>query len=216
MQYQIYQEETNELIAWIDTKTQEGICKKGYAVLKGEDLTVRENWDDLGVARFEKVSEDEYCRAITPDMHIPEYGIIGTNDYLRALKLPRRSTKGSAGYDFFLPYELVIRAGETVLIPTGVKCRMAEGIVLMMYPRSSLGYKYKITLDNTVGIIDSDYYGNPSNEGHIFVRMTNHSTEDCIVPVGKAYCQGVFHRCYLTDDDDASGERVGGHGSTNG
>ena len=217
MQYQVYEEKTGELIAWIDTKDSNGITKEGYAIKCGEDLTCVET-QELSVARFEKVSGNTYHRGCCEEdimLTIPKLGIIGTDDYLDELVLPHRSTKGSAGYDFFLPYDLTVHAGETVRIPTGVKVQMAEGYVLMMYPRSSLGFKYQMTMDNTVCVVDSDYYNNPGNEGHIFVKMTNHSNKDCFIPKGQAYCQGVFHRYYIADDDDTVAERVGGYGSTN-
>lgn len=222
MQYQIYKEDTDEIVAWIDTEDNKGIVAEGYAIKGGEDLEcVASNNNVPFVAQFEKVSEEVYYKACTENVevmtHIQGVGVVGTDKYLSLLELPRRSTKGSAGYDFFLPYNLVIGAGETVTIPTGIKVKMAEGYVLMFYPRSSLGYKYKMTLDNTVGVVDCDYYGNESNEGHITVKMTNHSDNACFIPKGQAYCQAVFHRYYLTDDDSLTekAERVGGYGSTN-
>lgn len=217
MQYQIYKEETGELVAWIDTEDDKAITLKGYAVKVGEDLTCVET-HDLEVAKFEKVSSDTYQLGCTEKdiiRTIPQIGVIGTDTYLEELVLPHRSTKGSAGYDFFLPYDLTVHAGETVRIPTGVKVQMAEGYVLMMYPRGSTGFKYKLSMDDTVCVIDSDYYNNPGNEGHIFVKMTNHSDKDCFIPKGQAYCQGVFHRYYVADGDDTVAERVGGYGSTN-
>lgn len=218
MQYQVFKEQTGELIAWIDTKDEKGITLSGYAIKSGEDLTCVEMKDSLNVAVFEKVSDETYYAGCTESDiigTIPDLGVIGTDTYLRNLVLPHRSTKGSAGYDFFLPYNLMIRGGQTVRIPTGVKVKMADGYVFMMYPRSSLGFKYQMTMDNTVCVVDSDYYNNPSNEGHIFVKMTNHSNKDCFIPKGQAFCQGVFHKFYTTDNDTCTEERVGGYGSTN-
>ena len=98
-------------------------------------------------------------------------------------------------------------------IPTGVRVKIDEGWVLKIYPRSSLGFKYRLTLDNTVGIIDSDYYG-AENEGHIFVRMTNEGDKPLHEKRGQAFCQGIFLRYMLTEDDDAKETRSGGLGST--
>lgn len=228
MQYQVFKEKTGELVAWIDTADDKGIAKKGYAIKCGEELTCQESEETLAnefekvvaVAEFEKVSQDTYHKMCTQDaevmLRIPDIGVVGTDHYLSEIKLPERSTYGSAGYDFFIPYDLTIRAGETVLIPTGIKVKMAEGYVLMMYPRSGLGFKYKMSLDNTVGVIDSDYYNNESTEGHISVKMTNHSDKDCFIKKGSAYCQGVFHKYYVTDNDHLTEKqkRIGGYGST--
>ena len=128
--------------------------------------------------------------------------------------LPRRATAGSAGYDFFSPRAFELRPGETVKIPTGARARIAPGWVLMLFPRSSLGFRYRLQLNNTVGIVDADYFG-ARNEGHIFVKLTNAGDRPLSVAAGEAFCQGVFVPFGLTEDDDADGERVGGFGSTN-
>ena len=129
------------------------------------------------------------------------------------VKLPARATSGSAGYDFFAPFELKIAAGETVKVPTCIRCRMDEGRVLAIFPRSGLGFRYKLALDNTVGIIDADYFG-ADNEGQIMIKMTNRGDKDLVVEKGKAFAQGIFLQYFLTDDDAASGSRTGGFGST--
>ena len=103
----------------------------------------------------------------------------------------------------------------TVFINTGIKCQIDEGYVLELYPRSSLGFKYNLTMDNTVGIIDSDYYNNESNEGHIKCKMTNHSDETIFLKQGDGYMQGIFKEFFITKDDVATDKRVGGIGSTN-
>jgi len=132
------------------------------------------------------------------------------------IRLPRRATAGSAGYDFFAPAGFELKPGETVLLPTGVRCRMEEGWVLKLYPRSSLGFKYRLMLNNTVGIIDSDYFG-ARNEGHIMLKLTNASNEGRTVAVqpGEAVAQGVFVEFGITVDDEACEVRTGGFGSTN-
>ena len=131
------------------------------------------------------------------------------------LKLPRRATKGSAGYDFFAPFDLTLAPGETVKIPTGIRVRMRPDYVLMLFPRSGLGFKYRLQLNNTVGIIDSDYYDS-DNEGHIFAKLTNDSKDGKTLSVktGEGFMQGIFLQYGLTEDDDVSMIRNGGFGST--
>ena len=131
-----------------------------------------------------------------------------------AVRLPRRATVGSAGYDFFSPRDFALEPGETVKLPTGVRARIDEGWVLMLFPRSGLGFKYRLTLNNTVGIVDSDYFG-AKNEGHIFIKMTNAGDRRLDVRAGEAFAQGVFLPYGLAEDDRADGVRTGGFGSTN-
>lgn len=128
--------------------------------------------------------------------------------------LPKRATKGSAGYDFKSPITITVDANDTALIPTGIKAQVNDGYVLKIYPRSSYGFKYGVVLANTVGIIDSDYYNNESNEGHIFVKLRNLSNKPLTVNAGDNFCQGIFEKYYLTDDDDVTDDRKGGIGST--
>ena len=162
------------------------------------------------VAQFEKVSYEQWCK--DTGMNTPfNSDVIDYENF----KLPVRKTKGSAGYDFLAPQTFRIAPYRTILIPTGVKCQIDEGYVLELYPRSSLGFKYNLTLDNTVGIIDSDYYNNIDNEGHIKVKMTNHSDQIIVIEKGQAYAQGIFKEFFITKDDVATEERVGGIGSTN-
>ena len=127
--------------------------------------------------------------------------------------LPRRATAGSAGYDFFSPLDFDLAPGETILVPTGARARIDAGWVLMLFPRSGLGFKYRLQLNNTVGIVDADYF-NARNEGHIFIKLTNAGDRPLAVGAGEAFAQGVFVPFGLTEDDDAAGERTGGFGST--
>lgn len=133
------------------------------------------------------------------------------------IRLPRRATSGSAGYDFFSPLDFELAPGETILLPTGVRARMDEGWVLKLYPRSGLGFKYRLQLNNTVGVIDSDYF-HARNEGHIMLKLTNASNEgrSLCVRAGEAVAQGVFVEYGITVDDDADAQRIGGFGSTTG
>lgn len=152
------------------------------------------------IAKFEKVSLKEFIKN-------------GTEETYNDILLPKRATVGSAGYDFFAPAELNIKSGETALVPTGIRCKIDEGWVLKIYPRSGLGFKYRLTLNNTVGIIDSDYYF-ADNEGHIFIKMTNLGDKDLTVEKGKAFAQGIFIEYGITVDDECDALRTGGFGST--
>jgi len=136
-------------------------------------------------------------------------------DVPEQIMLPRRATQGSAGYDFFSPVGFELQPGQTILLPTGVRARMDEGWALFLYPRSGLGFKYRLQLNNTVGVIDSDYFG-AKNEGHIMLKLTNDSNEGrvLVVRAGDAVAQGVFMPFGITVDDDATAERTGGFGST--
>lgn len=131
-------------------------------------------------------------------------------------KLPTRSTKGSAGYDFFSPTDFTLKPGETIKIATGIKAKMEDNWVLLVFPRSGHGFKYRVQLDNTVGVIDSDYYNNKDNEGEIFVKLTNDGKEGKVLEVkkGTAFCQGIFLEYGLTVEDSSDALREGGLGST--
>lgn len=129
-------------------------------------------------------------------------------------KMPTRATKGSAGYDCFSPISFTLKPGEEIKIPTFLKAKMPRNVFLAVYPRSGLGFKYYTRLANTVGIIDSDYYGNESNEGHIFVKIRNEGKKNLAVRKGDAVCQFVFQQYLTTEDDLVNEERTGGFGST--
>lgn len=133
-----------------------------------------------------------------------------------SILMPKRATAGSAGYDFYAPKTIHLEAGKSIKIPTGIRAEISEGWVLMCFPRSGLGFKYRMQLDNTVGIIDSDYF-NAENEGHIMIKITNDSKEDktLVVEQGKGFSQGIFMAFGITDDDDSNEIRKGGFGSTN-
>ena len=131
------------------------------------------------------------------------------------LPLPKRATKGSAGYDFFAPFDITLAPGQTIKIPTGIRAKMEDNWVLKLYPRSGLGFKFRLQLNNTVGIIDSDYYYS-SNEGHIFAKITNDSNEGKTVSIKKftGFIQGIFLEYGITYDDEVEEIRDGGFGST--
>ena len=158
------------------------------------------------IARFEKVSFEQFVEGWGDTLGITD------QDKIRALydeiRLPRRATAGSAGYDFFAPADITLRPGETIKIPTGIRLRLEPERVLTCHPRTGLGLKYR-------GIIDSDYYYS-DNEGHIFSKITNDSNEEKTVSIkaGEGFMQGIFVEYGITLDDDATEVRNGGFGST--
>lgn len=131
------------------------------------------------------------------------------------IKLPTRATEDSAGYDFHIPFSLILTNGEPQVIPTGVRCEMESGWVMKCYPRSGQGFKYGLHLANTVGIIDADY-AHADNEGHIHIKLVNDSILASIITFNPddKFCQGVFVPYGITYDDDVETERTGGFGST--
>lgn len=142
----------------------------------------------------------------------PDYWIKEIYDNI---KLPKRATSGSAGYDFYSPHAITLAPRETIKIATGIRVKIEEGWVLLVFPRSGLGFKYRMQLNNTVGVIDSDYYYS-DNEGHIFAKITNDSNEDKTIDIqaGQGIMQGIFMPFGLTYSDNADGIRNGGLGST--
>lgn len=130
------------------------------------------------------------------------------------VNFPKRKTKQSAGYDIESAVNVVINPGETKLIPTGIKVYMDENEWLGIYIRSSIAIKYGLILANNVAAIDSDYYNNPDNEGHIMLPIRNVSGMPYTVKKGDRIAQGIFHQYYKIDDDSADGNRTGGIGST--
>lgn len=158
------------------------------------------------IARFEKVSIKQFCEGFEGENAAAVY---------EEIKLPERATSGSAGYDFFAPYDITLAPNETAKIPTGIRVWIEDGWVLKIYPRSGLGFKFRLQLNNTVGIIDSDYY-NSDNEGHIFIKITNDTNEGKTIdiPKGTGFAQGIFVEYGITLDDEADGVRNGGFGST--
>lgn len=161
------------------------------------------------VAKFEIVSFEQF-KSVFDNKTEEEIKAI-----YDGLILPKRATKGSAGYDFFAPFDIVLKPGETAKIPTGIRVYIEENYVLKLYPRSGLGFKYRLQLNNTVGIIDSDYYYS-DNEGHIFAKITNDSNEAKTVEIKAhtGFMQGIFVEYGITFDDDVTSIRNGGFGST--
>ena len=139
----------------------------------------------------------------------------GFTSYYDDIKLPKRATAGSAGYDFYLPYDIYLAAGESLVIYTGINCKLDPNKVLMVYPRSGLGFKFKTRLSNTVGVIDSDYI-NSDNEGHIMIKLCNEGTNPLALDAGQAFAQGIISSFYVVDEENTDNmiKRNGGLGST--
>lgn len=152
---------------------------------------------------FEKISFERFSLDVKNDRKLyDEY------------KLPRRASKNSCGYDFFAMEDYIIHPGEIKKIPTGYKAKFLSDEMLMIVVRSSMGFKYNVRMCNQVGVIESDYYNNISNEGHMWVALQNEGDKDYIINKGDAYAQGIFIK-FLTCGDNPEEERIGGLGSTN-
>lgn len=159
--------------------------------------------DTARLRKFEKVSLGQYKSSCSEN----------AQEIYNEIKLPKRATIGSAGYDFFAPYSFVLKPSETITIATGIRAFMPQNYVLMLFPRSGLGFKFRLQLNNTVGVVDSDYV-NSQNEGHIFIRLYNDGDKVLEIEKGQGFAQGIFLQFGVTDDDDADGIRDGGFGST--
>lgn len=171
--------------------------------------------------RFEKVSEEQYLKDYIGEFgggsnHMPCYDDF-EKDIRRQwenIKLPKRATAGSAGYDFFMPRDVYLEPGQVIKFPTGIKCQMNHGMVLLMFIRSSIGFKYQTILVNNTGVIDEDFYNNEGNEGGIWIKLRNYGDKPLELKAGDAVAQGILVPYFVTDDDDSDAERVGGIGST--
>lgn len=154
---------------------------------------------------FEKISWEQWQKDIGKDREVYDNH-----------ELPKRQTKYSAGYDFKSPIDFVLHPGDVKKIPTGVKFTMNEDEMLMLFVRGSMGFKHNVRMTNQVGIFERDYFNNVTNEGHAWISLQNHGSEDFIVKIGDRIGQGVFTK-FLTVDDEEKIETVrkGGFGSTN-
>ena len=151
---------------------------------------------------FEKISFDQFKKDISDDSLLYQ-------SYL----LPKRGSEYSCGYDFFAIQDMVLHPGEIKKIPTGYKAKFLSDDFLMLVVRSSMGFKYNVRMCNQVGIIDSDYYNNSDNEGHIWVCLQNEGDKDFVINKGDRYCQGIILK-YYTCNDYVNSIRQGGIGST--
>lgn len=165
------------------------------------------------VAEFKKVTFEQFEKDWIDNFGDNEfYGVSARESYC-GLDIPARSTSGSAGYDFVSPINFVLYPGDDIKIPTGIRCVLEAGNVLMIYPRSSLGFKYKMSLANSCGIIDSDY-ANSDNEGHIFMKIVNNGDKLINIKRGDKFVQGIIIPFCITYSDDVDAVRNGGMGST--
>ncbi len=177
-----------------------------YTVYKKFELVYNTFSDNFGVLKmkglkFEKISEEQ-LKIDAPTLCLDD------------IVLPCRATCNSAGYDFFAPFSFELAPSQTLLVQTGIKAKMNKDVALFIFPRSGLGFKYRLRLCNTVGIIDADYYDNPKNEGHIMIKLSCEGDVPVKVEKGSAFAQGVFLPYFTTEDDVQTALREGGFGST--
>jgi len=174
-------------------------------------FTIESGLNMQKIAEFQKVSFERFRND-----WIATFGQTDQIEKLyNSIPIPKRATKGSAGYDIVTPAAFILQPGKSIKIPTGIRVRIDEGWVLCIFPRSGLGFKFRLQLDNTVGIIDSDYYYS-DNEGHIFIKITNDSRDNKEIDLSElsAFAQGVFMPFGITQDDNTTAVRNGGFGST--
>lgn len=163
------------------------------------------------IAKFSKVSLEQF----TKDWEKVFSSAKNAKEIYDSIQLPKRATIGSAGYDFYAPTNIKLMPKESIFIPTGIRVEIKEGWLLALFPRSGLGIKYRLQLDNTTGIIDSDYYF-AQNEGHIMAKITNDTNEEKILEIaqGQGFMQGIFLSYGICIDDETNELRMGGFGST--
>ena len=167
---------------------------------------------NMRLRRFERVSEEAILANLTRVKEEGKPNVFASDRVI----MPLRGTKHSAGYDIFnpIPQDIVIPPNKKVLIWTNIKVFMQEEEVLMAVVRSSMGIKLDLTLANTLGIIDMDYYNNPKNEGNIGICLKNTGDEDVIIKYGDAIGQVIFLPYLVSDNCNTDKDRVGGIGST--
>ena len=156
------------------------------------------------IADFMLISEEQFRKDLDS---------LGLCASYEDISLPKRATSGSAGYDFYLPMDITLEPGEEMTVPTGIRTRIDEGWFLMCAPRSGLGFRFRLQLNNTVGIIDSDYF-HAENEGHIMVKLRNPSENPVTIGRGERFCQGIFLPYGTAEEDGEFALRQGGFGST--
>ena len=164
--------------------------------------------------KFSYVGKDEKVKSLKEFFSAEGFEMSDEELAAMTVELPKRATKGSAGYDCYSPIGFCLEPGQEIKLPTLLKAYMPQDIFLGAYPRSGLGFKYYARLANTVGIVDSDYADNEGNEGHIFVKIRNEGDKPMSVNPGDGICQFIFQKYFTTEDDEAEGTREGGFGST--
>lgn len=168
--------------------------------------------DDLNINSLESLIDFINNQSVTTFLFgkVPDCGI-DENDII----YPKRSTNGSAGYDIFSTETFTLKPGESKIVKTGLNVLLGWNMVLMIYPRSGLGFKYKVQLANTVGVIDSDYILS-DNYGHIMIKLVNDGDKDLTIMKGDAFAQAVCTDYFISDDDETVEKAIrnGGFGST--
>lgn len=162
--------------------------------------------------KFDFVSIEQRDAGIDALKKLHDIGIANTG---RVVRLPKRATKGSAGYDIVCPTTITLKPGQEAKIPTFIKIYLNDGEFLAIFPRSGLGFKYYCRLANTVGIVDRDYAFS-DNDGHIWVKIRNEGDKDMTINAGEAMAQGIILPFLMVDGDsyDNGEVRNGGFGST--
>ena len=165
------------------------------------------------VAQFQKVSFAQFWK--DSELHLPHISKSQAEEMYENICLPERKTSGSAGYDFHAPFAFSLSPRQGIVIPTGVRVQIEEGWFLGILPRSGQSFRYRIQLDNTMGVIDADYFY-AENEGHIIIKLSNDSMEEKTMDLEQkiAFAQGIFFHHGITMDDNVSAKRMGGFGST--
>lgn len=165
------------------------------------------------IAKFYKVSWEQFLEDYTEKYNNLENNINDIKYIYDNIQIPKRGTFGSAGYDISSPVNFTLNPNEVYVLPTGIKCSIEKDWVLMLYPRSSVGFKYQVGMVNTTPIIDSDYFF-ANNEGHIFIKLKNNGDKPFVVKAGDRIVQGIFLPYGITVDDITENSRTGGIGST--
>lgn len=155
---------------------------------------------------FEKISFNQFKK---------DFAFLNNiDDAYNNIKIPKRATAYSAGYDIYTPISFSLEPGATFKVPTGLKSFFKNDEVLLIIIRSSIGFKYNIRMCNQIGVIDSDYYNNNDNEGHIFVKLQNEGNKTITFNSGDRIVQGIFIKYLVSDDDNVKDKRLSGFGST--
>lgn len=163
------------------------------------------------VAQFEKVSFEQFRKDWIDTFG--EKKNVDIKEIYDNIKLPKRATKGSAGHDISIPFTTSIDPGYTLKIPTGIRCKMDNNYVMLVFPRSSLGIKKGMVILNTIPVIDGDYY-EADNEGHIFICIKNTSNNTMLLNAGDNIVQAIFIEYGVADTNCIKTKRTGGIGST--
>lgn len=139
---------------------------------------------------FEKISFEQFSKDVEDN-----------EELYNNIKTPHRDSDATAGYDIYILNDIELKPNEILKLPTGLKCYFEKDEVLLLVVRSTMGFKYNIRLCNQVGVIDSDYYNNQDNEGHIWIRIQNEGNDTVKFNKGEALVQGIFIK-YLTTKSD--------------